>query len=154
MLKPSWHVSSDGKQAPHCGQVKGIAVIVPERSPKRDKISGKEAGENLPNFGALLPWINSILLKGDVPKAGAELKAQQDSDIRLVVMGSGELIQTLRQHNLVDRYVLLIHPLLLGSGRRHFADGGAYAELQLVSAKATPTGVVVATYQTAEETAR
>ena len=95
-----------------------------------------------------LAWSNSTLLKGDVPEAVAGLKAQPGKD--LLVMGSGELIQTLMKHNLVDWYVLLIHPLLLGSGRRLFADGGAFAALQLVGTKTTPTGVVVATYQPAE----
>jgi dihydrofolate reductase len=95
-----------------------------------------------------LPWVNSTLLKGDVAQAVAALKAQQGED--LVVMGSSELIQTLIKHNLIDLYVLLIHPLVLGSGRRLFSDRGASATLQLVSAKATPNGVVVATYQPAE----
>ncbi len=94
-----------------------------------------------------LAWINSTLLKGDVAEAVAGLKAKQGNDI--VVMGSGELIQTLMKHNLVDRYVLLIHPLVLGSGRHLFTDGGAFAALHLVSAKATPNGVVVATYEPA-----
>jgi dihydrofolate reductase len=64
-------------------------------------------------------------------------------------MGSGELIQTLIKHNLIDRYILLLHPLVLGSGRRLFneAQSGASAKLQLVSAKATESGVVVMTYQ-------
>ncbi len=94
-----------------------------------------------------LPWMNSILLKGSLPEAVAELKAQQDKDLDLVIMGSGELIQTLMQHNLIDRYVLLIHPLVLGSGRRLFPDNGTFATLQLISAKEAPNGVVVATYQ-------
>jgi len=95
-----------------------------------------------------LAWSNSTLLKGDVAEAVAGLKAQPGQDF--MVMGSGELIQTLMKHNLVDRYVLLIHPLVLGSGRRLFPDGGAFATLRLVSAKPTPNGVVVATYEPAE----
>lgn len=95
-----------------------------------------------------LPWSNSTLIKGDVPGAVTELKAYQDKDIML--MSSGVLTQTLMQHNLIDRYVLLIHPLVLGSGRRLFPDGGAFATLQLVHAKATDTGVIVATYQPTE----
>jgi dihydrofolate reductase len=98
-----------------------------------------------------LAWSNSTLLKGDVPEAVAGLKAQPGKD--LVVMGSGEFIQTLMKHNLVDRYVLLIHPLVLGSGRHLFTDGGAFTALHLVSAKATPNGVVVATYEPAESMA-
>src|SRR6185295_17743809 len=61
-----------------------------------------------------LPWMNSSLLKGEVREAVSVLKAQQDKD--LVILGSGELIQTLMQHQLIDRYVLLIHPLILGTG--------------------------------------
>jgi dihydrofolate reductase len=95
-----------------------------------------------------LAWMNSTLLKGNVPEAVASLKVQPGGD--LVVMGSGELVQTLMGHNLVDRYVLLIHPLVLGAGRRLFTDGGAFAALRLVASKATPTGVVVATYEPAE----
>ncbi|SRR5258706_2045056 len=95
-----------------------------------------------------LPWINSTLLSGNLPEAVTALKAQQGGD--LVMMGSGELIQSLMKHNLIDRFVLLIHPLVLGSGRRLFTDDGAFAALRLVSAKPTPNGVVVATYEPAE----
>jgi dihydrofolate reductase len=94
-----------------------------------------------------LPWINSTLLKGDVPGAVAELKAEPGKDI--LVLGSGELAQTLMQHNLIDRYVLLIHPLILGSGRRLFAEGSAFAALRLIDVKTSNTGVLIATYQVA-----
>jgi dihydrofolate reductase len=57
------------------------------------------------------------------------------------------------RRNLVDESVLLIHPLVLGSGRRLFPDGGASATLRLVDTKITTTGVVIATYQPAEQTA-
>ncbi|MGD0611529.1 MAG: dihydrofolate reductase family protein [Anaerolineales bacterium] len=97
-----------------------------------------------------LAWINSTLLKGDVAEAVAGLKAKLGKDVDIVIMGSGELIQTLMQHNLVDRYVLLIHPVVLGSGRRLFTDGGAFAKLQLISVNQTPKGVVVASYEPAE----
>lgn len=99
-----------------------------------------------------LPWSNSTLLKGNIPEAVASLKAQQDEHVDLVVMGSGQLIQTLMEHGLVDRFVLLLHPLIMGSGRRLFPDGTALTTLQLVSAKATPSGVVVAIYQPDEPT--
>ncbi len=92
-----------------------------------------------------LPWMNSILLKGDVPAAVAELKSQPVKD--LVILGSGELIQTLMKHDLIDTYMLFIHPLVLGSGRRLFPDGTAFSTLQLVDAKPSSTGVVIATYQ-------
>jgi dihydrofolate reductase len=94
-----------------------------------------------------LPWINSTLLKGDIPEAVSALKAQQVKD--LVILGSGELIQTLMQHRLIDQYVLLFHPLILGTGRRLFQEGDTYSRLQLVDSKTTSTGVVIATYQPA-----
>src|ERR1700674_4900341 len=95
-----------------------------------------------------LPWVNSTLLKGDAAEAVARLKAQPGKDF--VVLGSGVLLQSLMRRNLVDEYVLLIHPLLLGSGRRLFTDGGQFAALRLIDAKSTTTGVVIATYQPAE----
>ncbi len=94
-----------------------------------------------------LPWMNSILLKGGVPKAVAELKAQPGKD--LVVLGSGELIQTLMEYNLIDQYILFICPLVLGSGTRLFREGGTFTKLKLVDSKPTTTGVVIATYQPA-----
>jgi dihydrofolate reductase len=97
-----------------------------------------------------LSWRNSTLLQGDAMEAVAELKEQPDD---LVVLGSGGLVRSLMRANLVDEYVLLIHPLVLGSGRRLFPDGGPSAALGLVDTKTTTTGVVIATYQPAEPTA-
>ena len=96
-----------------------------------------------------LPWKNSTLLKGDAAKAVAELKGRPGKDI--VVLGSGALLQSLMSNNLIDAYVLQIHPLVLGSGRRLFNDGPL--DLRLVDTRATPTGVVIATYERAEGTA-
>src|SRR5215211_3676490 len=92
-----------------------------------------------------LPWMNSTLLKGKVPDAVAALKAAQTKD--LVVLGSGVLINTLMMHNLIDKYILLIHPLVLGSGHHLFPEGSEYTTLELVDRKTTSTGVVIATYQ-------
>ena len=110
-----------------------------------------EVLNNMPKYVASttltepLPWMNSILLKGHVPEAVAALKVEQGKDI--VVLGSGMLINTLMMHNLIDRYILLIHPLVLGSGTHLFPEGSAYTALQLVDTKATSTGVTIATYQ-------
>jgi len=93
-----------------------------------------------------LSWSNSTLLKGDVAKAVAKLKKQSKKD--LVILGSGELIQSLMKHNLIDEYVLMIHPVVLGSGRRLFTVKGSDASLQLVNTKNSTTGVVIATYTT------
>jgi len=94
-----------------------------------------------------LPWSNSTLLKGDAAQAVSQLKQQPGKD--LLIMGSGELIQSLMRANLIDDYVLLIHPLVLGAGRRLFPDGGATATLRLVATSTTDKGVVIATYQPA-----
>jgi len=91
-----------------------------------------------------LPWVNSTLLKGDAAQAVAGLKEQPGKD--LVILGSGELVRSLMRSNLIDRYILLIHPLVLGSGKRLFPDGGSPAPLRLIDSKTTTTGVVIATY--------
>lgn len=96
-----------------------------------------------------LPWPNSRLLRGDVGDAVAGLKAQPGADLN--IMGSGELIGALMRRDLIDEFLLLLHPVVLGKGRRLFADGGARARLRLVDSKATTTGVLVATYRTSPE---
>jgi dihydrofolate reductase len=95
-----------------------------------------------------LPWQNSTLLKGDAMAAAAELRERPGGTI--VVLGSGELVGSLRRHGLVDEYILLIHPLVLGSGRRLFPDDGTVSTLRLVDTVPTSTGVVIATYRPAE----
>jgi dihydrofolate reductase len=94
-----------------------------------------------------LPWVNSTLLVGDAAGAVADLKKQPGLDI--AVIGSGDLVQSLARRGLVDQYVLLIHPLVLGSGRRLFPDGAPPADLRLVDCVPTDTGVIIATYQPA-----
>jgi dihydrofolate reductase len=90
-----------------------------------------------------LPWRNSTLLHGDAAEAVAKLKEGDD----LGVLGSGQLVRSLMQRGLVDEFVLMTHPLVLGTGRRLFADGGAFAELRLTDTTTTTTGVVIAKYQ-------
>jgi dihydrofolate reductase len=97
-----------------------------------------------------LPWMNSTLLDGDAADAVAALKEQPGKS--LAVLGSGELVQTLMRNNLVDEYQLLIHPLVLGTGRRLFHDGSSLANLQLTDSVTTTTGVVIATYHPASGT--
>jgi dihydrofolate reductase len=90
-----------------------------------------------------LPWANSTLVK-DV-EAVAALKEQPGGDI--VVLGSGDLIGSLMRHDLIDEYVLSIHPLVLGSGRRLFPEGSPFAKLRLVDSVTTTTGVVIGTFE-------
>jgi dihydrofolate reductase len=91
-----------------------------------------------------LPWRNSTLIQGDAADAVTRLK-HLDQD--LGVLGSGELVRSLMRCNLIDEYLLVIYPLLLGAGRRLFTDDGAFAALRLIEAKTTTTGVIIATYQ-------
>jgi dihydrofolate reductase len=91
-----------------------------------------------------LPWMNSILVSGDGAETVAALKEEPGKDI--AVLGSGELVQTIMERGLVDEYTLLIHPLVLGSGRRLFRQGTKYAPLELKHSVTTTTGVMIATY--------
>jgi dihydrofolate reductase len=96
-----------------------------------------------------LPWPNSTLLEGDAADAVADLKRQPGDDLH--IMGSGELIQSLMSRDLVDEYLLMIHPLILGSGRRLFADSSPPTTLRLIDTKTAPTGVVITTYEPDEQ---
>jgi dihydrofolate reductase len=90
-----------------------------------------------------LPWVNSTLL-GDAATGVRALKQQSGKDI--LIMGSGELVRSLMGANVIDEFVLLIHPLVLGTGTRLFADAGASVKLAIASSTTTPNGVVIATY--------
>jgi dihydrofolate reductase len=92
-----------------------------------------------------LPWMNSTLLEDE--DAVAQVRQEQEKDI--VVLGSGDLLQSLMRRNLVDEYLLMIHPVVLGTGRRMFRDGGAFATLKLVESLTTTKGVVIARYESA-----
>ena len=96
-----------------------------------------------------LEWSNSVLIEGDAAEGIAALK--QEDGPELQVHGSGSLIQTLLRHNLVDQYRLWVFPLVLGSGKRLFADGTIPAGLKLADHKVSTTGVVIGTYEPAGE---
>ncbi len=110
----------------------------------------KEALNNAPKYVASttlkepLPWPNSTLLRGDIPEAVRALKAQTSGV--LAIMGSGELIGSLMAVDLIDEYLLMIHPLVLGTGRRLFPEK-VRVPLWLTDCVTTPTGVVIATYE-------
>jgi dihydrofolate reductase len=89
-------------------------------------------------------WQNSTLLTGDVPAAVSELKQGTGGEIQ--VHGSGELIQTLIRHDLVDEFHLLVLPVLIGSGKRLFAQGAIPAALKLAGTTTLSSGVHVSTY--------
>jgi len=89
-------------------------------------------------------WNNATMLRGDVAGAVAELKKQPGGAIQ--VTGSGDLIQTLMEHDLVDEYQLWVFPVVLGEGKRLFARGAMPAALKLVDTKTSSTGVAIQTY--------
>jgi len=94
-----------------------------------------------------LEWSKSVLLEGDAAEAVAALK--QTNGPELQVHGSGNLVQTLLRHNLVDLYRLWAFPLVLGSGKRLFSEGTIPAGLKLVDTTVSSTGVVIGTYEPA-----
>jgi dihydrofolate reductase len=96
-----------------------------------------------------LEWSRSVLIEGDVAEGVAALKREDGPQLQ--VHGSGNLIQTLMRNDLVDRYRLWVFPLVLGSGKRLFADGTIPAGLRLVDSTISTTGVVIGTYERAGE---
>jgi dihydrofolate reductase len=114
----------------------------------------KDALNNLPKYVTSttreepLPWPNSTLLRGDVRDEVGMLKAQTSGV--LAIMGSGTLIGSLMAAGLIDEYLLMIHPLVLGTGRRLF-PAGVQASLRLTGSVTSATGVVIATYEPAKD---
>jgi dihydrofolate reductase len=96
-------------------------------------------------------WSNSVLLEGDAADALAARKREDGPELQ--VHGSANLIQTLLRHNLVDEFRLWVFPLVIGSGKRLFADGTVPAGLRLADSKVSSTGVVMGTWQPAGEIA-
>ena len=114
----------------------------------------KDALNNSPKYVASttlkepLPWPNSTLLGGDIVHALRALKARSGGV--LAIMGSGVLIGSLMAAHLIDEYLLMIHPLVLGTGRRLF-PGGVHVSLRPTDSVTTATGVLIATYEPARD---
>ena len=96
-----------------------------------------------------LRWPNSTLLAGDIAARVAALRGQPGGN--RVIMGSGQLIRSLLPYGLVDELLLMIHPLVLGSGQQLFGTAAQPHPLQLVESAATDTGVLMATYRPVEQ---
>jgi dihydrofolate reductase len=92
-------------------------------------------------------WNNSRLIKGDVAREVSELKEQPGQDV--LIYGSADLVNTLMQHGLIDEFRLMVHPIVLGSGKRLFKDEVGTTALNLVDSKTTGTGVVYLIYHPA-----
>ncbi|WP_405821423.1 dihydrofolate reductase family protein [Streptomyces sp. NBC_00838] len=95
-------------------------------------------------------WQNSTLLTGDVAEAVRSLKQESDGG-EIQVHGSGDLIQTLIEHDLVDEFHVLVFPVLVGSGKRLFGKGTVPAGLKLLDTTSSDSGVVISTYARAGE---
>ena len=91
-----------------------------------------------------MEWANSVLIEGDVPQGVAALKQQDGPELQ--VHGSSNLLQTLLRHNLVDEFRLWMFPVVVGSGKRLFADGTLPGGLKLVDSTVSTTGVMIGTY--------
>jgi dihydrofolate reductase len=96
-----------------------------------------------------LEWSPSVLIEGDAADGIAALKKEDGPELQ--VHGSGNLVQTLIRHNLVDEYRLWLFPLVIGSGKRLFSNGTVPSALKLVDSKVSSTGVVIGTYEPAGE---
>ena len=96
-----------------------------------------------------LDWNPSVLIEGEVAEGVAALKRQEGPELQ--VHGSGNLIQTLLRHKLIDEFHLWTFPLVLGRGKRLFSDGTIPAGLKLVDSKVSSTGVMMGTYVPAGE---
>jgi dihydrofolate reductase len=94
-----------------------------------------------------LEWNNSTLIKGNVVEEVSDLKQQPGKDI--LIFGSGDLVNTLMQHDLIDEYRLMVFPVVVRSGKRLFGDGNDTKTLKLVDTKTFGSGVVVLSYQPA-----
>jgi dihydrofolate reductase len=92
-----------------------------------------------------LEWNNSTLIRGDVVERIVELKQQPGKDI--TILGSDALVGMLLQEDLLDELRLMIHPVVMGSGKRLFEEGGDSKTLELVDSKTFNTGVVYLTYR-------
>lgn len=116
-------------------------------NPFSDKMNNVQKFVASTTLSEPLAWQNSTLLKGDAADAVARLKEEHPKT--LVIFGSGVLVQSLMRRNLIDEYVLRIHPVVLGTGFRLFPDGSPLTNLTLVDSVTTATGVIIATYRPA-----
>ncbi len=125
-----------------------LAIWNARGGPFKDALNNTRKYVASGNPEAKLDWPNSTLLHGDVPAAVADLK--HSSPTNLVIMGSGVLIGSLMAADLIDEYLLMIAPLVLGTGRRMFPEG-VHAPLRLTDSATTSKGVVIATYEPARD---
>src|SRR6266496_1618371 len=148
---PERRVRTDWRHAARPGDLRNLRWVLAERAPDEPLA---EMINSMPKYVASrtlrepLEWETAHLLKGDVAEAVTELKGENGKDLQ--VIGSGELVQTLMQHDLDDEYRFMIHPVVIGSGKRLFRDGNPRRPLRLVDDKASSTRVLILTYEPAD----
>jgi len=127
-----------------------MAAFWPHASEEEGATAFNEATKHVASRSRpTLTWSNSLLIEGDAAEGLAALKAEDGPELQ--VHGSGNLAQTLIRHNLVDRYRLWIFPLVIGSGKRLFAEGTIPAGLELIEGRTSTSGVFMGTYRSAGE---
>ncbi len=119
---------------------------------QKDEVGFADRMNGLPKYVvsttlAKAEWNNSHIIRSNVPEAVANLKQQPGQDI--LVAGSAKLVQTLAQHDLVDEYRLMVHPILVGGGKRIFGDRLNRKVLKLMEARPFSSGSVILSYQSA-----
>jgi dihydrofolate reductase len=132
----------------------GFAVFWPSQQPSDEDQETTNYMNGTPKFVVSktleepLEWNNSTLIKGDVAEEITRLKQQPGKDISIT--GSPTLVRSLLQGDLLDELRLMVHPIVVGSGKRLFEDGSDQKALELVDSKTFSTGVVYLTYQSAQ----
>jgi dihydrofolate reductase len=128
-----------------------FAAFWPSQQPTDEEQEATDYMNNTPKFVISktleepLEWNNSTLIKGDVAEEITKLKGQPGKDISIT--GSPTLVRSLLQEDLLDELRLMVHPIVVGSGKRLFEDGSDQKELELVDSTTFGTGVVYLTYQ-------
>jgi dihydrofolate reductase len=123
----------------------------PEENPVAARMNGVRKHVVSTTLEEPLEWQNSTLIAGDVAEDISELKRQPGKDI--VISGSGSLVRSLLTDGLIDELGLMVHPVVVGSGKRLFEEGGDQIALELVDFRTFSTGVVYLTYRPAEKKA-
>lgn len=116
-------------------------------NPMTQALTGVQKFVTSHDAGYHLPWDNSTLIAGDAVEKIAKLK--QEHDKTLIIFGSGILVRSLMQQGLVDEFLLMIHPVVLGPGFRLFNEETSFSKFKLGESVTTATGVIIANYQLA-----
>lgn len=117
----------------------------PEGDPMADYINNVSKFVVSTTLEEPLEWNNSTLINGNLVEEITELKQRSDQDF--TILGSGSLVRSLLSDSLLDELIILVHPLILESGKRLFGDGSERVDLDLIDSRIFSTGVVSLTYR-------